>query len=51
VCVCGDFNLVRLVEERKGRGMVFRQFDANCFNNFIVDYAFVDLPICGRLFT
>ena len=36
-------------EERKGS--VFRQVDADVFNKFIDDGSFVDLPICGRLFT
>lgn len=51
MCVCGDFNSVRCVHERKGRGMVFRQVDADMFNNFIQDSLLIDLPICGRLFT
>lgn len=51
MCVCGDFNSVRSVHERKGRGMVFRQVDADMFNNFIQDSLLIDLPICGRLFT
>ena len=51
LCVCGDFNSVRSVEERKGRGEVFRQVDADVFNKFIHDCALIDLPICGRLFT
>jgi hypothetical protein len=51
LCVCGDFNSVRTVEERKSRGSEFRQYDANIFNTFIEDCFMVDLPICGRLFT
>ncbi|XP_024626603.1 uncharacterized protein [Medicago truncatula] len=51
VCVCGDFNSVRSVDERKGRGDVFRQGDADIFNMFIHDSLLIDLPICGRLFT
>jgi len=51
LCVCGDFNSVRCVEERKGRGVVFRQVDADVFNKFINDCSLIDLPICGRLFT
>jgi len=51
LCVCGDFNSVRCVDERKGRGDVFRQTDADCFNKFIIDSSLIDLPICGRLFT
>ena len=51
LCVCGDFNSVRYVEERKGRGLVFGQVDANLFNKFINDCLLIDLPFCGRLFT
>nr|ABD32574.2 Endonuclease/exonuclease/phosphatase [Medicago truncatula] len=51
VCVCGDFNYVRSEEERRGRNVVFRQVDADNFNNFIDISFLIDLPICGRLFT
>jgi len=51
LCVCGDFNSVRDSDERKGRGTMFRQVDADVFNKFINDGSLVDLPICGRLFT
>jgi len=51
LCICGDFNSVRSMEERKGRGTVFRQNDTDIFNRFIDDSLLVDLPICGRLFT
>ena len=51
LCVCGDFNSVRTDEERKGRGLGFRQVDADLFNKFINDCLLIDLPICGRLFT
>lgn len=51
LCLCGDFNSVRCLEERKGRSLVFRQLDADLFNNFIEDNFLIDLPICGRLFT
>jgi len=51
LCVCGDFNSVRSVDERKGRGGFFRQREADVFNNFIHDNLLIDLPICGRLFT
>jgi len=49
--MCGDFNSVRNIEERKGRGLVFRQVDTDNFNNFIAKSSLIDLPICGRLFT
>ena len=32
LCVCGDFNYVRFVNERKGRGVVFCQHDTYIFN-------------------
>jgi len=51
VCVCGDFNAVRSWEERKGRGSVFRQAEADMFNKFIADSSLIDLPLCGRLFS
>jgi len=51
VCLCGDFNSVRSVEERKSRNMVFRQMDADMFNKFIEDSFLVDMLICGRIFT
>jgi hypothetical protein len=51
LCVCGDCNSVRNPDEKRGRGTVFRQFDANLFNKFIEDNFLIDLPICGRLFT
>ncbi|AES65125.1 endonuclease/exonuclease/phosphatase family protein [Medicago truncatula] len=51
VCVCGDFNSVRTKEEIRGRSVVFRQLDADNFNNFIDNSFPIDLPICGTLFT
>jgi len=51
LCVCGDFNSIRSREERRGRGSVFRQYDSDIFNKLIEEGSFVDLPICGRLFT
>jgi len=37
LCLCGDFNSVRNLEEHKGRSSVFRQVDADIFNQFIAD--------------
>jgi len=51
LCFCGDFNSIRSASERRGRGTVFRQHDSDIFNQFIEDCSFVDLQICGRLFT
>jgi len=39
------------MKERRGRCSVFRQADAENFNNFIAECISIDLPICGRLFT
>jgi exonuclease III len=51
ICLCGDFNVVCSREERKGRGLVFRQTEDDMFNKFIADCSLIDLPLCGRLFT
>jgi exonuclease III len=51
LCVCGDFNSVRSIDEKKGRGTTFRQVDVDAFNNFIAGSLLIDLPICGQLFT
>jgi len=51
LCLCGDFNSIRDIEERKGRSTVFKQVDTYIFNKFIPDSFLIDLPICGRLFT
>jgi len=42
LCVCVDFNSVCSAEERKGRGSMFRQFDADLFNKFIHDSILID---------
>lgn len=51
LCLCGDLNSVCGMEERKGRGSMFRQSEADMLNTFITDSFSIDLPICGRLFT
>jgi len=51
ICLCGDFNSVRSLDEKRGRGSIFRQLDTYIFNKFIDNSFLVDLPICGRLFT
>lgn len=51
LCICGDFNVVRSEDERKGRGSAFRQVDIDNLNNFIDACFLIDLPLCGRLFT
>jgi len=49
-CICGDFNYVRLEDERRGRCVIFRQGDAENFNNFIGGCILIYLLICGRHF-
>jgi len=51
ICVCGDFNSMCSIDERKGRAVAFRHPDAEVFNKFIHESLLLDLPICGRLFT
>lgn len=51
VCVCGDFNTVWSVEERRSvRGSQLVD-DCAPFNDFIEDRVLIDLPLCGRKFT
>ncbi|GAU39714.1 hypothetical protein TSUD_275090 [Trifolium subterraneum] len=51
VCVCGDFNAVRSIEERRsGRGRP-SSLDHLSFNRFIEDKSLIDLPLSGRKFT
>ncbi|GAU17884.1 hypothetical protein TSUD_330100 [Trifolium subterraneum] len=51
VCVCGDFNAVRRIEERRsGRGRP-QSLDHHSFNRFIEDNTLIDLPLSGRKFT
>jgi len=51
LCVCGDFNSIRSRDERKGRGMVFKQVEADIFIKFIDDSLLIDFPLCVRLYT
>jgi exonuclease III len=51
VCVCGDFNAVRCMEERRSVSTSGGVMDFEPFNNFIVENALCDLPLCGRNFT
>jgi len=51
VCVCGDFDVVRNMEERQSiRGSNISQ-DFQHFGLFIDDNGLIDLPLCGRRFT
>ncbi|CAJ2674421.1 unnamed protein product [Trifolium pratense] len=51
VCVCGDFNAVRSVEERRSANDGYRPSDHIPFNRFIDDNTLIDLPLCGRKYT
>ncbi|MCI29797.1 cytochrome P450, partial [Trifolium medium] len=51
VCVCGDFNAVRRVEERRSSRVGPRPMDHIPFNSFIVDNNLIDLPLSGCKFT
>jgi hypothetical protein len=51
VCVCGDFNVVKHVEERRSLRVGLRPLDHIPFNRFIEDNHLVDLPLHGRKFT
>jgi len=49
--VCGDFNEIRCLEERRslrGEGAVAA---THFFNRFIDDNELIDLPLCGRKYT
>jgi len=51
VCLCGDFNAVRCMDERRSVGGVARQGWSATYNNFIENNFLVDLPLRGRNFT
>jgi hypothetical protein len=51
ICVCGDFNTVRCIEERRSVGS-FGQHDGSAyFNQFIRDNCLLDLSLRGHKFT
>jgi len=51
VCICGDFNAIRCVEEQRSVGPVVSQAGSALFNQFIVDNSLIDLPLRGRRYT
>ncbi|GAU16975.1 hypothetical protein TSUD_37330 [Trifolium subterraneum] len=51
VCVCGDFNVVKHVDERRTSRGGPRSLDHIPFNLFIDDNNLIDLPLSGRKFT
>ncbi|OMO91306.1 reverse transcriptase [Corchorus capsularis] len=48
-CICGDFNVVKSEEERSGT--LSNDTALGVFNDFIEDWALVDLPLVGSNFT
>jgi len=51
ICICGDFNAVCCVEERRSVGVLSRQAGSANFNQFIDGHLLIDLPLRGRSFT
>ncbi|PNY09903.1 cysteine-rich receptor-like protein kinase, partial [Trifolium pratense] len=51
VCVCGDFNAIKQVEERRSSRGSQRSSDHIPFSHFIDNNNLVDLPLSGRKFT
>ncbi|KAK2356846.1 DNA-(apurinic or apyrimidinic site) endonuclease [Trifolium repens] len=51
ICVCGDFNVVKHVDERRSSRVGQRFLDHIPFSWFIEDNSLVDLPLQGRKFT
>ncbi|KAL8549194.1 hypothetical protein ACS0TY_008154 [Phlomoides rotata] len=51
ICVIGDFNSVRDVNERDGRSMLPNLRDIASFNGFVSGSGLIDLPLHGRKFS
>jgi len=51
VCVCGDFNVVRNIEERWSHKGSNGTHDILHFSHFIDENGLIDLPLCGRRYT
>ena len=49
--MCGDFNAVRDVSERRSVGTIFRHTGMDGLNQFIDGNLLVDLPLRGRSYT
>ena len=48
--MCGDFNAIRCVEERRSVSSVLPQAGTDNFNVFIANNLLVDLPLRGRTY-
>jgi len=51
ICLCGDFNAVWNMEERRSKGVAIQSLDCDPFNAFIDNNVLVYLPLHGRNFT
>ena len=51
VCLCGDFNAVRNVEERWSKRGNSAVYDVTHLSSFIDDNGLLNLPLCGRRYT
>ncbi|KAK2351444.1 hypothetical protein QL285_097260 [Trifolium repens] len=51
VCVCGDFNVVWSIDERRSTSNGQRPSDHVAFNRFVDENFLVDLSLCGCKFT
>lgn len=51
ICICGDFNVVRCVEERRSVGVTLRQSGIVNFNQLIDGNFLIDLPLRCHSYT
>lgn len=51
MCIIGDFNSIRDVDERRGRGQYEDENDMERFNNFIGDNNLIEVQLTGKRFT
>lgn len=51
ICLCGDFNVVRGLEERRSRGVAINSSDCDLFNDFIDNNVLADLTLHGQGYT
>lgn len=51
ICVCGDFNVVRGVQERQSSSTTTRLVGVSAFICFIDNNTLIDLPLVGHRFT
>jgi len=51
ICICGNFNVVHLLEEHRYVRLHVIQSNIAPFNRFIDDNSLVDLPLYGRKYT